>query len=296
MRRKGGSGTTVIYLDTLFLLNGAVDYLLLLAAARLAGERLCRGRFLLGAILGGCYAVALFVPGFTFLSLPLCRMAAAALMIVTAYGQSRHLLRQTMIFLAITCAFGGGVLAIDLMGGQGSLTGERGVLQSPLDLKTILLSASLCYVVITVVLKRVGRHGAFSEELRRVSIWLEGRNVALVALTDTGNTLDDPISGQSVMVAEGASLEELFPGEYRPTQADLQDPAGVGRRLWDGAWKSRFRLLPYRAVGIERGLLLAVRVDRMELDGVDYGARLVALSPTPVSDGGHYRALVGRMG
>ena len=47
---------TVIYVDTLFLLNAIVDYLLLLAAARLAGEPLTRLRFLLGALLGGGYA------------------------------------------------------------------------------------------------------------------------------------------------------------------------------------------------------------------------------------------------
>ena len=46
---------TVIYVDTLFLLNALVDYLLLLAAARLAGEPLRRVRFALGAILGGCF-------------------------------------------------------------------------------------------------------------------------------------------------------------------------------------------------------------------------------------------------
>lgn len=43
---------TVIYVDTLFLLNALVDYLLLLCAARLAGEPLKRLRFALGAVLG----------------------------------------------------------------------------------------------------------------------------------------------------------------------------------------------------------------------------------------------------
>ena len=63
---------TVIYIDTLFLLNALVDYLLLLAAARLAGEPLRRIRFALGAALGGAYAVAIFLPGLFFLSHPLC--------------------------------------------------------------------------------------------------------------------------------------------------------------------------------------------------------------------------------
>ena len=41
---------TIVYLDELFLLNFVVDYLLLLAAGRLAGEVLHRGRLALGEI------------------------------------------------------------------------------------------------------------------------------------------------------------------------------------------------------------------------------------------------------
>ena len=69
---------TVIYVDTLFLLNAAVDYLLLLASARLAGEPLARLRFLLGAALGGLYAVAIFLPGLSFLARPPCRLASSS--------------------------------------------------------------------------------------------------------------------------------------------------------------------------------------------------------------------------
>ena len=110
---------TVIYIDTLFLLNALVDYLLLLAAARLAGEPMRRWRFALGAGLGGVYAVAIFLPGLSFLAHPLCRLASVALMMVVSYGGSRRLLRQGLLFVALTCAFGGGVVAIGLLGGTG---------------------------------------------------------------------------------------------------------------------------------------------------------------------------------
>ena len=283
---------TVVYVDTLFLLNGLIDYLLLLASARLAGEPLRRLRFALGAALGGGYAVALALPGGSFLSHPLCRAASAALMLVAAYGGSRRLLRQGLIFLALTCAFGGGVLAIGLMGGQGLALGERGIFYSSLDLKMVLLSAAVCYVLLTLVFQRAGRHTALTGELLPAVLEAEGRRVALTALVDTGNTLTDPVTGRGVMVAEGESLAALFPGEYRPTPAELRDPAGALERL--GGWTGRFRLLPYRTVGVERGMLLALRVDSLRLGGEDVGAALVALSPTPVSDGGGYRALVGR--
>ena len=51
---------TVVYIDALFLLNLIVNYLLLLAAAKLAGEPLRRLRLAAGAALGGLYAAAIF--------------------------------------------------------------------------------------------------------------------------------------------------------------------------------------------------------------------------------------------
>ena len=69
---------TVVYLDRVVLLNLAVDYLLLLATARLAGLPLRRGRLALAAALGALYAAAVFLPGCRMLAHPACRLAAAA--------------------------------------------------------------------------------------------------------------------------------------------------------------------------------------------------------------------------
>ena len=283
---------TVIYVDTLFLLNTMVDYLLLLASARLAGEPLARLRFALGAVLGGLYAVAIFLPGMGFLARPLCRGAAAVLMVLLAFWRSRRLLRQVLIFLALACAFGGGVLAVELLGGQRLALGG-GVLYSGMDLKIVLLSAAGCYGLLTLVFRGIGQHGGPSGELTRVRLTLGERQVELTGLVDTGNTLTDPATGRPVLVAEADSLEELLPPGLRPGPAELRDPAGVLERLEDGPWRLRFRLLPYRAVGVERGLLLALRMDRVQVGEEDRGPMLAALSPTPVSDGGAYRVLVG---
>lgn len=281
---------TVIYVDTLFLLNALVDYLLLLCAARLAGEPLKRLRFALGAVLGGGYAVAIFLPGLGFLERPACRLAAAVLMVLAAFWGSRRLGRQMLIFFALSCAFAGGVLAISMLGGQG-LSLNRGVIYSGMDLKIVLLSAAGCYAVLSLLLQKAVRHTSFTGELKAVRLELEDRTVELTALTDTGNTLTDPVTGQGVMVAEGERLLPLFAVSQRPSVQELRDPAGALERLTGAG--GHFRLLPYRAVGVDRGLLLAVRVDRAVVDGEDRGAMVVALSPTPVSDGGGYGALLG---
>ncbi len=283
---------TVIYVDTLFILNTLVDYLLLLCSAKVAGEMLSRWRFLGGAVLGGVYAVAIFLPGLTFLQHPACRIAVAVAMVLVAFGGCTHLLRLCLIFFALSCAFGGGVLAISLFGGQGlSLSG--GVVYSTMDLKIVLLSAAGCYGVLTLVFRRWGRHSHLSGELVPVKLSLEGRSVTLVALRDTGNTLTDPISGRPVIVAEGRAVEGLFEDSQRLTLRELLNPPATLETRQGTPLVSRLRILPYRAVGVEGGLLLAVRVDSVTVAGGRGRGGLVALSPTPLSDGGRYRALIG---
>ncbi len=282
----------VLYADILFVLNALVDYLLLLLSARAAGEPLRRKRFLLGAALGGVYAVAIFVPGFSFLSRGSYKILFALLMLLIAYGATRALLKQGILFFALACALGGGVMAIGMMDG-GALTLGGGVVYSIPDVKLILLSGAGCYALLRAAGPKLFRHTAAGGELNTVRFVLGERRVELTALLDTGNTLTDPVNGQGVPVAEGRVLLDLFPPEARPTPEQLRDPVAALENLNRGEWSGRFRLLPYRAVGVEHGFLLGVKVDRMEVGGQSREEVLVALSPTPVSDGGGYRVLMG---
>ena len=284
---------SIIYADALFLLNAMIDYLLLLAAGRVAGEQLHRTRMALGALLGGGYAVAVFLPGLTSLSHPLCKAGVGMLMVLIGLGGSRRLLRQSLIFFALACAFGGGILAVGLLG-QGNSGFRQGVVYSGMDLKIVLLSAAGCYVMLSVIFQRFGRHSLARGEVVPVRLQLMERQMTLMALVDTGNTLTDPVSGQNVVVAEGACLTRLFPPGCGLEREDMTAPAQAMSRLNRGILQGRLRLLPYRAVGVDCGLLLAVRVDAVSVGAVEQGPMLVALSPTPLSDGGGYRALVSR--
>lgn len=283
---------TVIYIDSLFLLNFVVDYLLLLCAGRLAGEVLHRGRLALGAALGAAYVAAVFFPGMGFLLHPLCKLGAAVLSLLISYGGSRRLLRVSLVFFAAAAAFGGGIFALELLGGRG-LTLKNGIFYSAMDLKLILLSAAGCYVLLTLVLQRTAKHSAVHRELTPALLTLEGRRVALTALVDTGNTLTDPANGRPVMVAEGERLAPLFPPGQAPDVQALRDPVKTMERLSAQGWQGRCRLLPYQSVGVECGLLLALRLDGAKIGTEDYGKLLVALSPTRLSDGGGYSALIG---
>lgn len=278
---------TVVYLDVLFLLNLTVDYLLLLASARIAGEAICRLRFVGGALVGAAYAAGIFLPAFGWLSHPVCKICAGIGMVLIAFGTSRRLLRLTLIFFAISAALGGVVLALQLLG-SGGLTLENGVLYTGFDLRLLLVTVILTYVALSGIFRRFARHGGAKRDLCDAKIMLGGQCVAVTVLLDTGNTLTDPIRNQPVLVAEGHLFQQILPKTIDPG-----DPVGSLERLEDRLWRAKFSLLPYRAVGVERGMLLAVRSEYVIINGRNWKGLTVALSPTPVSDGGAYQGLLG---
>lgn len=262
----------VIYLDSFLLLNLILDYLLLLLTGRIAGAALFRGRLLLSALLGSAYAGAALLPALGFLHHPLIRVGIGVLMVLIGYGSQRQLGKLILLFFALSAALGGGLYAMRLMG-----------LGLPaLEVKHILLFSAAAYCVMSLAGRKLARHGP--REYRKVVVRLGDAAAELTALVDSGNTLTDPVNGKAVVVTEGRCLASLLPPEI-----DLLHPAQCLPALRD---PRRFRLLPYRSVGVEQGLLLAVRADQVQIDGRDAGARLVALSPTPVSDTGRYNALI----
>ena len=98
---------TVVYLDRVVVLNGLVDYLLLLGTAWLCGLPLRRRRLLLWAFGGGLYGAAVFLPGFAALGHPVVRLGAGVFM---AWGALRRRWRPVGVFLLLAAGLAGAVL------------------------------------------------------------------------------------------------------------------------------------------------------------------------------------------
>lgn len=282
---------TVVYLDTFLFLNFAFNFLLLLASAKLAGEEMHKWRFALAALFGAVYAAFTFFPHLQFFLHPIYKVSAALIMILISFGRTRRLLRISAIFLAISCAFCGGILAIELLKGNSYM--KDGIVYSALDVKGLLMSAVFCYGVLALFFRRAAMHDMGAGELLKVSFRFNGSTVDLTALQDSGNTLQDPVSGQQIIVVEGIRLAALFPAAWGINREAMEHPIETIERLARESNGIKFRLLPYRAVGVDCGMLLAVRMDHVLVQEEAFRNQLVALSPTPLSDGGGYSVLIG---
>lgn len=275
---------TVVYIDMLFLMNLIANYLLLLGAGRVAGAVLRRWRIALGAAAGALYAVLVFLPHMEWMALWPCKVLSGVLMSLIAFAGECRLLRVTLTFFAASAGLAGLVLAVELLGNT-SLTLENGVLYSSLDLRLLLLLFVLCYFILSLCFRRTGRHG--QRELVKLSIALAGESMELTALLDSGHTLTDPATNRPVVVADGSLFRRFLPQGVDPAR-----PVEGVKRCQE-AGLSGTRLIPYRAVGVDCGMLLALRAQSVTAGNRNLGQLLIALSPTAVDDGGGYQALIG---
>ena len=288
---KGGGAVAVVYVDSVFVLNALMDYLLLLCTGRLAGVPLRRRRYALGAVLGGAYAVAVFLPGCGFLGLLPVKIAAGVVLSVIAFGGEQRLLRLTLLLFAVSCAMAGCVLGLGLLVGSG-VPVVRGVFYTDVSARVLLIAAAAAYLVLTVVFRAAARHG-LGGELVAVRVCLQGRAAALTALLDTGSALRDPATGAAVLVVSPEALDSALPRQVRQllTPELLRFPPDLLEPLERTAPELRWHLVPYRAVGVPGGLLLAVRSDWTEIAGERHPGLPVAFSPTALGPG--YTALWG---
>lgn len=247
--------------EVVMLLNFFVHWLLLMGTNRLCGYALSPGRTALGGLLGGIYAGACLLPETAFLGNLLWRITALALMALLAFGMYRSSIRKTVLFCLLSMALHGIIYCL----------GSNNVWSVVAGVGIVSL---LCVLVFR------GRIG--SNPYVPVELTYKGKNLKLTALQDTGNSLCDPVTGSPVLVVDkdtAVLLTGLSPDQLRKPVETMGTIPGL-------------RLIPYRSVGTENGLMLGLRLQDVKI-GSWKGSRVVAFAPGSLSMAGEYQALTG---
>lgn len=269
-----------VYIDLVFILNFCVNYLLLRGTARLGASASRKRNTLFASFIGAIYAVLVYLPQFKWLQQFTMKLVVATVMLMTAFGAKRSTVRLSAVFAALSLALCGAIYAVQCIQGTPFVYQES--LLYPVSFASLLLTAFAVCLACRLFLPRL-THAANS--IVPLTLQLNQKTVHLTALRDSGNTLIDPISGNSVLTAHWTAAAQLLPEKV--SEKDFHSPSVLALRLK----KYAPRLIPYRAVGTEHGLLLAIPC-KITLDN-QTKVGLVAFSPTPLSDGGAYEALTG---
>lgn len=253
----------ICYLDIVMLINFLVDFFLLLGTNQLAGYPPGYARAAAAAAFGGGYAGVCMFPQMRFLGNTLWRLVSLVFIAVIAFGCNRSMFRRCVLFVFLSMALGGIV--------------------SGLENKSFpaLIFAAGCVALMcrSGFLVKPGKGGYVPVELT-----YGGKTYKLTALRDTGNMLSDPVTGQQVLVAGADIGFDIF--GFTPKQ--LADPI----LTIEESQIFGLRLIPYRAVGQTAGMLLAIKFDKVMINGQRAG-ELVAFAPDSFGKTQAYQALTG---
>ena len=277
----------VVYLDQVLAVNAAVDWLLLRTAADLTGGGGRPWRLWAGAGFGALAAAAVYLPGMDWLGrLPGAGLSYMGLCWI-CFGRRGRAWKSWIWFFCVCCAFGGLALAMTSLLRTPAFSRNGRVYYQVTGLQLVGLAAGL-WLGCHLCLDRFARHRG--RELTVLSLELRGRRAVCTALRDNGNTLREPVTGEAVIVARWQVAARLLP-ELELRREQFADPPALMEELRRRAPELRLFLVPFQTVGNAGGLLLALRMDRVRNNGRPAAARLVAFSPTEVSDGGAWEAL-----
>lgn len=257
-----------IYIDRLFALNLIIDYFVLLGSARVGGVKLRRGRYLISAALGAVYAALSILPNTQFLSLAPIKLIFGIFMALIAFGKEEKLLRCTLVFFAVSALFGGAVWAISLKSGVST----SGASYIPLSMPVLIFSFGIIYAVLSLAFRCTAKNAG--RQIFDVSVRLGEKCAELRALSDTGNSLIDPVTGDSIMIVSASALKAIIPECEKLSVENIAEFPEL-----------KLRLIPYRAVGTSGGLLPAFRPDEIAVNEVRRDNILLAISPQVGGDG-----------
>ncbi len=252
-----------VYVDGIMALNFLVDFLLLLGTNRISGFPTDWKRLTAAAALGAAYSGACLLPDFRFLGNYLWRGVSLMGIGSLAFGWNRSALRRCGLFALLSLALGGLVLCL-----------------GKADVKVLLLSASGLWCLCRLCVE--GAMG--SRDYVPLELFHGDRSVKLLALRDTGNTLRDPITGEQALVIASSAAAKLT----GLTEQQIRNPVDtMAQRCLPG-----LRLIPFKTVGQGSGMMLAMGLDRVRMNGRSEQA-LVAFAPENFGQGAAYQALTG---
>ncbi len=272
--------------EQIFTMQLLTNLLMLRGSARISGVHASFWRAVGAAVLGAVYAVA--QPQLSLLRQPGVLVVILTMMLWLAFGSCRSALRQVLWYFVISLAICGAVVGISRLFGRETVI-ARGVFLYPKNFRAMVLMAGLAYLVYYLAGGRPQRI------ICPVTFQLGERRVTLQALQDSGNLLQDPMTGRQVIVADWRIAQRILPERVQSllSQAAFSTPAQLLQELRERVPKLPVFLIPYHAVGVQSGMLLAVRCDAVIVDGYPQGERLVAFSPTSLDESGAYCALTG---
>jgi len=283
-----------LYVEDLLALNFLINSFLLLLSASLAMRKTGLSRLLSGGLLASFYSLVIFLPDVRWATSPAAKILASLFIVAYTFRPRRvvELLRLCGVFFLCSFFLGGTVFALHFSG-MAMVTVSGGVYYLALPRPgTMLLGVLTATCIAAGVWRFLEKRRSLRHLRSRLFIRGEQQEIIVPALLDTGNNLNDPISGRPLCIVSFRPLLPLLPELLQEAYLAGQDPVEALGSLEN---TGQFGVVPYFSLqGI--GMLVTFRPAALRLADGNRCQLLkntvIAISSTALSADGDVEALI----
>jgi len=285
-----------VYVDVVFAVNFVINTVVLVLVNVLGRRGAKWWRVALGGVASALlYALLLFSPLRGLLNVFTSFVVLMpGVFVAFSFKGWRHFL--VSIGLAYVCAFALGglvLLTTNVLGDHVlSTVGFASVNVTPLNLAVA--------VAISFALIRFARRYIANKTLDRkifcdVCITTVGQGTAsFKALVDTGMTLTEPVGQNPVIIAEITAITTIIPEPIANlfAQNGQDDLEAVQMAFETADWQPRFRLIPFKAIGQQSGVMIGFRPDHVTINNKEVHNAIIAICDFKLSNCDEFQGLV----
>ena len=238
-----------IYIDVVFAANLLMDYLLLRLVAKFLRCRVSRRRCFVAAVLGAigsCMLIWIPSENTPVITVVLHGFFALGMLRIGLKIQKGALLLKAFLMLYLTAFLCGGFWE--------AVSGER-----TLTIRVFLLCVFVVYTGTSTFIFAADSIRAGRRNIYPVTLGYQGKVQSAYGLYDSGNLLEDPVSGRPVSIIDAELLEKILPREHAEVLKNLNEDPKELRRTGIADLKPHY--LSLKTVGKSPQTFLAVRLD-----------------------------------
>ncbi len=291
---------TFLYGDVILLENLFMNYIILWSTAKALKLNYSKLKLVLASLIGAVYALLSYFPSLKYMNSFYMKLLLSLLIVVIAYTPAyiKEFAKYTGVFYLVSFIFGGAAFGLYyfISGLKSTINGVTYISHFPV--KTLLIAILIAYLIVKYcwdyIQYKVSRERVFTE----LCIHMSSKAINIKALVDTGNSLTDPISKTPVIIAEYCAISELLPIElqslfeqHRESNLNL-----ISSIMASTDWVTRFRVIPFKSLGKENGMLIGFKPDEVYL--IENSKRLLIKSAiigiynSKLSNKNEYSALI----
>ncbi|MFB6466555.1 sigma-E processing peptidase SpoIIGA [Cytobacillus sp. Hz8] len=262
-----------VYLDIIWALNLLFDSLLLYLTGIILKREIKYWRVLLGGFIGSILILLMITPIHTYTAHPFTKLLFSIWMILIAYGYKRlsFFLKNLLLFYLVTFLMGGALIGTHYflnfdteLSSSFFLASVKGF-GDPISWLYVILGFPIAWYFSKNNIENIEMTKIRYDQIINIKISIDDTTLDFKGLIDSGNGLYDPISKAPVMFVSIKNQMEKVNETIQQLATHPEEIIMGGKPIHE-KWENRMRIIPYKVVGQEHQLIIAIKPDQLIIE------------------------------